>query len=177
MTAAEKVVHAALYGPEKLKPTVMRIQPPSAKFHLTMKPVMTYDLTGLNLPNALHATRWFPVEGDYTVRVALEGRRPNGSEPVHIGVWMDGKQVQTLEIDAPSDGFSIDLFGMQRECRIHIPAGDHWLAASIVRLYEGLPASYGGPNPSKRPEPPARGVLSRDGTSTWMEAISTPAAL
>jgi mono/diheme cytochrome c family protein len=154
LTAADKLVRAALYGPEKLKPVVVRHQPPSAKFPLHDKPLTTYDLTGLNMPNALHAMHWFSVEGDYTIRVALDGRRPNGSEPVEVGLWMDGKQVQTLSIDAPSDLFSIDLAGMQREVRIHVPQGEHWLAASILHIYEGLPPSYGGPNPSTRPEPP-----------------------
>jgi Protein of unknown function (DUF1592)/Protein of unknown function (DUF1588)/Protein of unknown function (DUF1587)/Protein of unknown function (DUF1585)/Protein of unknown function (DUF1595) len=152
--AADKLVRAALYGPEKLKPVVVRHQPPSPKFPLLAKAITDYDVTGLNMPNALHSMHWFPVEADYTLRVALEGRRPNGSEPVHIGVWMDGKQVQTLAIDAPSDGGSIDLFGMQSSFKMHVPQGEHWLAASILRVYEGLPPSYGGPNPSTRPEPP-----------------------
>ena len=120
------------------------------------KPQTDYDLTGLSMPNALHAMMRFPGDGEYTFRVALEGRRPNGSEPVHIAIWIDGKQVSTLDIDAPSDGGSIDLFGAQAETKIHIPAGDHWVAASLLRLYEGLPPSYGGPNPSKRPIPPGR---------------------
>ena len=60
----------------------------------------------------------------------------------------------TLDIDAPSDGGSIDLFGAQQETRLHLKAGDHWVAAAPLRLYEGLPVSYGGPNPSSRPAPP-----------------------
>jgi hypothetical protein len=71
-----------------------------------------------------------------------------------MAVWLDGKQVQTLEVDAPSDGFSIDVSGQTREFRLHVPAGEHWLAASVLHLYDGLPPSYGGPNPSHRPEPP-----------------------
>ena len=47
------------------------------------------------------------------------------------------------------DGGSLDLFGAQGEFRQRITAGDHWIAASMVRLYEGLPPSYGGPNPSR----------------------------
>jgi hypothetical protein len=42
---------------------------------------------------------------------------------------------------------------MKQEFRTKITAGDHWLAVSIPRLYEGLPASYQGPNPSKLPAP------------------------
>ncbi len=43
---------------------------------------------------------------------------------------------------------------MTQEFRTKITAGDHWLAVSIPHLYEGLPASYKGPNPSKLPVPP-----------------------
>ena len=157
MNAAEKLVRTALYGPEKLKPVLVRHQPVTREFPLykTAKDKEDYDLTGLSMPNALHAIHRFPVEGDYTIRVALEGRRPAGSEPVHIGVFLDGKQVQTLTIDAKVDASgSVDLFGMQQEFRMHVQAGDHWLAATILKIYEGLPPSYQGPNPSKRPEPP-----------------------
>jgi hypothetical protein len=154
MNAAEKVVHTALYGPEVLKPTLVRHQPTTREFGLEKMAKTEYDLTGLSTPNALHTMHQFPVTADYTLRAAIEGRRPNGSEPVSIAIWLDGKQIQTLTIDAPSDGFSIDLFGAQREFRVHVPAGEHWLAASVLHIYEGLPASYGGPNPSKRPIPP-----------------------
>src|SRR5260370_28994760 len=43
---------------------------------------------------------------------------------------------------------------MTQELRTRIAAGNHWLAVSIPHLYEGLPASYKGPNPSKLPVPP-----------------------
>jgi hypothetical protein len=154
LKAAESVVRAALFGPEQRKPTVLRYQPPDRQFPLLPKALKDYDLTGLSMPNAMHTTMRFPAEGEYRIRVALEGRRPNGSEPVHIGVWVDGKQVHVLDIDAKSDGQSIDLFGAQGEFKQHVTAGDHWIAASLVRLYEGLPPSYEGPNPSKRPIPP-----------------------
>lgn len=155
LKAAEAVVHTALYGPEKRKPTALRSQPPGHEFELFPAAQTDYDVTGLSMPNSLHAVLRFPADGEYVIRAALEGRRPNGSEPVHIGIWLDGKQVQVLDIDAPSDGGSIDLFGAQREFRMRVPAGDHWIAASVLRIYEGLPASYGGPNPTKRPIPPA----------------------
>ena len=115
-------------------------QPPSREFPLLAKAITDYDETGLSMPNALHKMMQFPADGEYTIRAALEGRRPNGSEPVHIGIWLDGKQVQTLDIDAPSDGGSIDLFGAQKDFRLHVTAGEHWIAASILRIYEGLPA-------------------------------------
>ncbi len=158
MAAAEKIARTAIFGPEVLKPVLERIQPAYRDYPLLRKPLFDYDLSGLSMPNALHTMHRFPVDGEYLLRVVPEGRRPFGSEPVQMGVWLDGKLVKTLEVDAPTDGRSQDLFGQAREFRTHITAGDHWLAASILHVYEGLPPSYGGPNPSKRPEPPPRNI-------------------
>ena len=44
-----------------------------------------------------------------------------------------------------------------------LTAGEHRLSGTIVRLYEGLPASYGGPNPSKRPAASAARVQAAAG--------------
>ena len=38
--------------------------------------------------------------------------------------------------------------------KVRLTAGDHWVSVAIPRIYEGLPARFGGPNPSTRPEPP-----------------------
>jgi hypothetical protein len=163
MSAAEKVVRAALFGPEKLKPTVARFQPNYRDYPLTRKPLFDYDLTGLSMPNSLHATYRFPVDGEYVFSVVPEGRRPHGSDPVQMAFWLDGKQVRVLEVNAPSDGSSLDLFGQAREFRMFVPAGEHWIAGSVLHIYEGLPASYGGPSPSKRPLPPEKPFRPRPG--------------
>ncbi|MFN0108833.1 MAG: DUF1592 domain-containing protein [Blastocatellia bacterium] len=158
LTAAETVARTAVFGAGQLKPRVERLRPPTGKIKSTTTPITDYDLTGLGLPNSLHTTHRFPVEGDYTFKVFLGGIRPAGSEPLPLALWIDGKLVKTFDFDP--DGiasFSVDRqdFGsMTYDFRARVPAGDHWLAVSIQRVYEGLPPSYGGPNPSKRPEPP-----------------------
>ena len=124
LKAAEAVVHTALYGPEKRKPTALRSQPPGQEFELFPTAQADYDVTGLSMPNSLHAVLRFPADGEYVIRAALEGRRPNGSEPVHIGIFVDGKQVHVLDIDEPSDGGSIDLFGAQREFRTRVTGAE-----------------------------------------------------
>jgi hypothetical protein len=155
MTAADRVSRAALFGPEASKPTMVRLTPRTAKVQPSTVPLFDYDLTGLSLPNALVATHHFPVDGEYTIRVVPGGTRPLGSEPVHLAVWIDGEQVKVIDLDPEGVAtFELDhqeLFGTQAETRVHVTAGEHTLAASILRLYEGLPAPYGGPNPSKRP--------------------------
>src|SRR5207248_3641011 len=72
-------------------------------------------------------------------------------------LWVDGEQAQVLELDpAKEASFSLEqqeLSGNARQFRARMTAGEHWIAVSILRLYEGLPSNYGGPNPSQRPLP------------------------
>ena len=158
LAAAEKIARAAVFGTEPLKPTLARHQPPGRRIVPSTVPLFDYDLTGLSLPNALHVTHRFPADGEYVIRVVLGGVRPAGSEPLDIGLWIDGQQVQNRRFDPEGiASFSEDrqdFAGMRQEFRTRVAAGDHWVAASLLRLYEGLPSSCGGPNPSRKPAPP-----------------------
>ncbi len=91
-------------------------------------------------------------------RLSLGGIRPAGSDPIDIAFWIDGKQVEVKQFDpvkvASFEDYRQDLGGMRVEFRARLTEGPHWIAASIMRLYEGLPASYLGPNPAKRTPPP-----------------------
>ncbi|MBC7809050.1 MAG: DUF1592 domain-containing protein, partial [Akkermansiaceae bacterium] len=108
----------------------------------------------LNMPNSRHAMHSFAVDGEYVFRFGLNGVRPLGSEPIRLALWVDGKKVRTIDFDPTgSAAFSQDrqdFSGRTQECRFRVTAGDHWVAATIENLYEGLPPAYGGPNPSKR---------------------------
>jgi Protein of unknown function (DUF1592)/Protein of unknown function (DUF1588)/Protein of unknown function (DUF1587)/Protein of unknown function (DUF1585)/Protein of unknown function (DUF1595)/Planctomycete cytochrome C len=158
LTAAEKIARTAVFGVEPLKPTIARLRPPLGKIVSSTKPLLEYDTTGLSLPNAIHATYRFPVDAEYNLRIYLGGVRPAGSEPLQLGLWIDGQPAKTTSFDPEGiASFSEDRqdFGsMTHDFRTRVTAGDHWIAVSVLRLYEGLPASYGGPSPSKRPAPP-----------------------
>jgi len=159
LAAAEKVARAAVFGPEQLKPTLARHRSQGQRIVPSPTPLFDYDLTGLSLPNALHVTHRFPVDGEYVLRVFLGGSRPVASAALQIGLWIDGQQVQAVEFDPTKTAAfdeleKQDLGGKVQEFRAKVTAGDHWVAASLLRLYEGLPARYKGPNPSQRPIPP-----------------------
>jgi uncharacterized protein DUF1592/uncharacterized protein DUF1588/uncharacterized protein DUF1587/uncharacterized protein DUF1585/uncharacterized protein DUF1595/cytochrome c len=160
LATAEKVARAAIFGTEQLKPTLVQYRVPGRRIVPTHTPLSDYDLTGLSLPNAYHATHRFPVDGEYIVRVFMGGNRPAGSEPIDIGLWVDGKLIQEAKLDpdktASFDDNNQEFGGKTQELRTKISAGDHELAVSILHLYEGLPPRYNGPNPSKRIPPPPR---------------------
>jgi cytochrome c553 len=158
LAAAEKVARTAVFGPELLKPTLARQRAFGRKITPRLIPLSDYDVTGLSLPNSIHATHRFPVEGEYSIRAFLGGARPPGSEPIQLCLWIDGQQTSVINFDPVGvASFTLDrqeFWGMAQDFRARITAGDHWIAVSILRLYEGLPADYNGPNPSKRPIPP-----------------------
>jgi mono/diheme cytochrome c family protein len=158
LAAAEKVTRTAIFGPEAMKPTLAQLRRPGRPIQPATKIPAEYDRTGLTLPNATHATYRFPVEGEYAIKVVLGGERPAASEPMQLALWIDGRKLQERAYDPQGvASFEIDrqdLAGQSTEFRQRVTGGEHWVAVSIQRLYEGLPPSYGGPNPSKRPPPP-----------------------
>ena len=158
MAASEKIARTAVFGPEPLQPTLVRHEVSGRNIVTGTAIPARYDVTGLTLPNSLHATHRFPVDGEYLFRFGLNGVRPLGSEALHLLLWIDGQQVQAMDFDPTgSAAFSPDrqdFSGRTVECRLRVTAGDHWVAATIARMYEGLPPDYGGPNPTKKPIAP-----------------------
>ena len=153
VATSEKIARTALFGADALQPTIARHEVSGRKLGDMNAAPATYDATGLLLPNSLHATHRFPVDGEYLFRLGLNGVRPLGSEALHLGLLIDGKQVQTFDFDPTgSAAFNPDRQDFSSrtvECRLRVSAGDHWIAAVILRMYEGLPPQYGGLNPSK----------------------------
>ncbi|MDX2031904.1 MAG: DUF1592 domain-containing protein [Blastocatellia bacterium] len=158
LASAEMVARAAVFGPEPLKPSLTRVRTlGTSEIKASVTPLVDYDQTGLSLPNAAHVTHRFPVDADYQIRAILGGVRPLGSEPLQLGLWVDGKLVQTFgfnpeQLASFSDDRQ-DFASMIHEFRQWLTAGEHWIAVSPLKMYEGLPASYNGPNPSTRPTP------------------------
>ena len=99
LAAAERVARAAVFGPEQMKPTMVKLRSSGQRIIPSLKPLFDYDSTGLTLPNAIHITHRFPVDGEYILRVFLGGSRPLGSEPFLIALWIDGQQIQSIKLD------------------------------------------------------------------------------
>lgn len=154
VAASEKIARTAIFGADILPPTLIRHEMPGRKIVSRLTVPANYDSSGLNLQNSLHATHRFPVDGEYLFRFGLNGVRPLGSDALHFGLWIDGKQVQDIPFD-PTGNAAFnpdrqDFSSRTIDCKLRVAAGDHWLAATVEKMYEGLPAQYNGPNPSSR---------------------------
>ena len=109
LAAAEKIARKAIVADPPPKPTREKIE--HAQVAREESPAR--DLTGK------HA---FPVEGDYLLRGAVAGRR----DALIITLWLDGKQLQTFPVHTDDDTPRI------AELRVHVPAGEHELKATLV---------------------------------------------
>ncbi|HYT73916.1 MAG TPA: DUF1592 domain-containing protein [Vicinamibacterales bacterium] len=160
ISAAERVSRAAVFGPPTVAPTLTRLRSDGRRAGDAHTFPAHYDVTGLSLPNAFQTVHRIPIDADYIVRVGLGGLRPAGSEPITVSLWIDEREATSLVYDperaARFDDDRQDFGGQTVQFRVRLTEGDHWVAVAIPRIYEGLPARYGGPNPSARPEPPPR---------------------
>jgi hypothetical protein len=164
LDAAEVAVQVALFGPPEFSPAYthypvpVRINTPRGRVELPDN-LLDYDLTGLSTVHSAHVLHTFPVDGEYQIRLVLNGHRPNQSEPARPALYIDGKLIEQFEVDAT------DLEGQVVELRTSVSAGTHLLSATYLKNYHGLPKEYGGPEPSRRPPIPllsnnARGELT-----------------
>ena len=151
--AAERAVRTAVFGPEKLKPAAIHYSAAVRVNDTVDKPSLPkdlfhYDESGFSTKHSFHVMHRFPVDGEYNIRVVLNGHRPNGSDPVTPAFWLDGKLIKSWEVDAT------DLEGQIVEVRLNVTAGEHLLSTTYLKNYHGLPAKYNGPAPSTRPSDP-----------------------
>jgi len=169
MAAGEAVARTAVFGPQ-VKPSVTRFQPPNrrrleknSEKEILVAPLKVpapytmqdYDETGLGQPSAIHVHHRFPAEGEYQFQVAVGHNRLPGWDPLQMAVWIDGKIAGQTEI-SPDERVNVVLTGDRqaiRDYRLHVPAGEHWIAVTFLKQFEGAPALYGAPNPTHRPQP------------------------
>lgn len=154
LAAAEKVARTAVFGAEPMKPERVAHQPWFAAdaFSKNKSVQFDYDESGMSLPNALHVVQRFAVDGEYKLRCILRGVRPVGSDPVELAFWIDGKQIHQTKVAVPTKRVAGrapgEVNGLWAEFRTPIRAGEHWLAVTVLRMYEGLPPAYKGPRPA-----------------------------
>jgi mono/diheme cytochrome c family protein len=167
LAAAERIARTAIFGTGALKPSLVKLPMLNGRVQESKDFPEHYDESGLTMANAAHATYRVPVDAEYVVRLVTSGRRPQGSMPMTFALWVDGTRVGEQVLD-PSLGAGFEpgeqeLSGRRVEFRLALKAGEHWIAGTPLRLFEGLPASFGGPAPSTLPPPPKPEFKPRPG--------------
>jgi mono/diheme cytochrome c family protein len=159
VATAERIARMAVFGPKLKTLTTVYLPPLPRRMETTNRTLVpfpayysmaNYDVTGLSQPGSFHVTHIFPADGEYLIRIAGAGFRPTGSEPGQMTFWLDGKLVKTFQVDIDVEQSGFERRPDHWDVRMKIAAGPHELVAAFPNQFDGLPALYGGPNPSKR---------------------------
>lgn len=128
-----------------------------------------FERLGPTLVQMRHRLDW---DGEYTVRIGLQGERPEGSPPVRLAIWRDGEKLH--EIAAPTEPSGLvyfDPYSMET-MQLHLGAGDATFQVGFIddHFTDGMPdkdiydreknkfvgdVTFVGPFPSDV-EPPSR---------------------
>ncbi|MGH9849524.1 MAG: DUF1587 domain-containing protein, partial [Blastocatellia bacterium] len=83
-------------------------------------------------PGTVEATHRVEWDGEYLVRFGLPGERSADAKPVPMGFWMDGKLVNTIQVETkPSKLVYFDPYS-EEEMRLFLPEGDHTFRAGFI---------------------------------------------
>ena len=165
VAAAERIARTAVFGPDLNTATTVFLPPLPRRMETTNRIKITfppyysmndYDVTGLSQPGSFHASHRFPADGEYLIRIAAAGFRPNGSDPGQVVFWLDGRLIRTFPVDVDVEQSGFERRPDHWDVRMKIPAGRHELMVAFPRQFDGLPAVIGGPNPSKTPYDPCK---------------------
>jgi mono/diheme cytochrome c family protein len=94
------------------------------------KPVeVEYSLRYRNLrrldPSNVEATHRIDFDAEYDIRIGLPGERPQDAAPVTLGLWVDGRLVQTKVIETKPSGLVYFNPYSEEQMRVSLPEGDH----------------------------------------------------
>lgn len=158
LATAERVAKEAVFGPTINNETAVYIPTVPRRMEFTnrlkVQPVayytmQDYDQTGLSHPGSFHVKHRFPADGDYTIRVVGAGFRPNGSDPGQVDFWFDGKLAKSFAVEVEVEQSGFERRPDHWDLTLRVPAGYHEIAIAYPKQYHGLPAIFGGPEPSK----------------------------
>ncbi|MDE3167901.1 MAG: DUF1592 domain-containing protein, partial [Acidobacteriota bacterium] len=71
-------------------------------------------------------------DGEYTVRIGLPGERAPDAKPVTLGFWMDGKLLQTTQVETKPSGLVYFSPYSDAEMRLFLPEGSHLFRAAFI---------------------------------------------
>ena len=160
LASAERIARTAVFGPDLKTTTEVFLPPLPRRMEFTNRTLIPfpayyskkdYDETGLSQPGSFHKTYRFPADGEYLIRIAAAGFRPNGADPGEAAFQFDGKLVQAFPVDVDAEQSGFERRPDHWDVRVQASAGPHDLTIAFPHQFHGLPTVFGGPDPSKTP--------------------------
>ncbi len=120
INAAERIAARAI-GADPLPK-----KPLEAEYHTKHRTIRRVDRSTIE---ATHRIEW---DGEYIIRIGLPGQRAADAKPVTMGLWMDGKLLDTMPVETkPSKLVYFNPYS-EEEMRLYLPEGDHVFRAGFI---------------------------------------------
>src|SRR5688572_27657302 len=128
MSAAERISTRAIASEPLPKPV-------EVEYSLRFKNLRRID------PSNVEATHRVDFDADYTMIIGLPGERPKDAKPVTLGLWVDGRLVQTKLIETKPSGLVYFNPYSEEELKVSLPEGDHSFRLGFIDddYVKGLP--------------------------------------
>ena len=101
-------------------------KPLEIQFHNKDKKIRRIDFS------TIEAAGRIEFDGEYTVRFGLPGERGPDAKPVNLGFWMDGKLLQTIEVQTKPSGLVYFDPYSEEQMRLFLPEGEHVFRAAFI---------------------------------------------
>src|SRR3954452_13337922 len=101
-------------------------KPLELQYHNKDKKIRRVDFS------TIEANGRIEFDGEYTIRFGLPGERAADAKPVMMGFWMDGKLLNTIEVQTKPSGLVYFNPYSEEQMRLFIPEGDHVFRAAFL---------------------------------------------
>jgi len=101
-------------------------KPLELQYHNKDKKIRRVDFS------TIEANGRIEFDGEYTIRFGLPGERAADAKPVMLGLWMDGKLLNTIEVQTKPSGLVYFNPYSEEQMRLFIPEGDHVFRAAFL---------------------------------------------
>jgi mono/diheme cytochrome c family protein len=122
----EKYLSAAGRIAERAIATGSLPKPIEVEYSLRFKSLRRVD------PSNVEATHRFDFDADYELKIGLPGQRAKDAVPVTLGLWIDGKLVQTTRVETKPSGLVYFNPFSEERLRVPITEGDHTLRLGFI---------------------------------------------
>src|SRR5262245_18413721 len=101
-------------------------KPLELEYHAKDKRIRRVDFS------TIEADGRIDFDGEYIVRFGLPGERAADARPVTLGFWMDGRLLQTKEVQTKPSGLVYLNPYSEEEMRLFLPEGPHVFRAAFI---------------------------------------------
>ena len=101
-------------------------KPIEVEYSTRLKNIRRTDLS------SVEATHRVDFDAEYTIRIGLPGQRAADAKPVNMGIWMDGKLIDTSLIETKPSGLVYFNPYSEEIRRLYLPEGDHVFRVGFI---------------------------------------------